>query len=41
MTEADLVEALRSRGFASADGVRAAVLETDGTVSVLGDEPTT
>jgi uncharacterized membrane protein YcaP (DUF421 family) len=39
MTEADLVEALRSRGFAGPDGVRAAVLETDGTVSVMGDRP--
>jgi len=39
MTEADLVEALRSRGFESTDGVRAAVLETDGTVSVVAAGP--
>jgi uncharacterized membrane protein YcaP (DUF421 family) len=39
MTRADLVEALRSRGFTGAHGVRSAVLETDGTVSVIGDAP--
>ena len=37
MTEADLAEALRARGFSGTDGVRAAVLETDGTVSVISD----
>jgi uncharacterized membrane protein YcaP (DUF421 family) len=36
MTEADLLEALRARGFAGPAGVEAAVLETDGTVSVVG-----
>jgi uncharacterized membrane protein YcaP (DUF421 family) len=39
LTEADLEEALRSRGYAGTAGVRAAVLETDGTVSVIGDRP--
>ena len=37
MTQADLFEALRSRGFTGPHGVRAAVLETDGTVSVVTD----
>jgi uncharacterized membrane protein YcaP (DUF421 family) len=37
MTDADLLEALRSRGFEGPDGVRIAVLETDGTVSVVGE----
>jgi uncharacterized membrane protein YcaP (DUF421 family) len=40
MTEADLLEALRSRGFAGPTGVDAAVLETDGSVSVVGSEKT-
>ena len=35
MTPADLLEAVRGRGYASLAEVRAAVLETDGTVSVL------
>jgi len=35
MTEEDLVEALRARGYEGPEGVRAAVLETDGTVSVV------
>jgi uncharacterized membrane protein YcaP (DUF421 family) len=39
MTHADLLEALRSRGFSGLRGVRAAVLETDGTVSVVGNAP--
>ena len=39
MTEEDLVEALRARGYTGAQGVRAAVLETDGTVSVVSDTP--
>jgi len=39
LTESDLGEALRARGFESVDGVRAAVLETDGTVSVVADGP--
>jgi uncharacterized membrane protein YcaP (DUF421 family) len=39
MTEADLLEALRSRGFTGPEGIRAAVLETDGTVSVVGADP--
>jgi len=39
MTEADLVEALRARGFAGPQGVRAAVLETDGSVSVVPEAP--
>jgi uncharacterized membrane protein YcaP (DUF421 family) len=39
MTASDLVEALRSRGFEGTAGVRAAVLETDGTVSVVGQPP--
>jgi uncharacterized membrane protein YcaP (DUF421 family) len=37
MTRADLVEALRSRGFTGTQSVRDAVLETDGTVAVVGD----
>jgi uncharacterized membrane protein YcaP (DUF421 family) len=37
MTDDDLMEALRSRGFEGPDGVRLAVLETDGTVSVIGE----
>jgi uncharacterized membrane protein YcaP (DUF421 family) len=36
MTRADLAAALRSRGFSGPEGVRAAVLEMDGTVSVIG-----
>ena len=39
MTDDDLLEALRSRGFEGPDGVRAAVLETDGTVSVVAEAP--
>ena len=35
MTAEDLVEALRARGYEGPEGVRAAVLETDGTVSVV------
>ena len=35
MTDDDLLEALRSRGFEGPAGVKAAVLETDGTVSVI------
>jgi len=35
MTPEDLVEALRARGYEGPEGVRAAVLETDGTVSVV------
>jgi uncharacterized membrane protein YcaP (DUF421 family) len=38
MTETDLVEALRSRGFDGPADVRAAVLETDGTVSVVAQD---
>jgi len=36
MTRADLAEALRSRGFSGPERVRDAVLEMDGTVSVIG-----
>jgi len=39
MTAADLAEALRARGFDGPDGVRAAVLETDGSVTVVPDTP--
>jgi len=39
MTEEDLIEALRGRGYEGPRGVRAAVLETDGTVSVVPDTP--
>jgi uncharacterized membrane protein YcaP (DUF421 family) len=38
MTDADLDEALRGRGYESPDGIRFAVLETDGTVSVVPAE---
>ncbi len=38
MTDADLQEALRGRGYDSTDGIRFAVLETDGTVSVVPAE---
>ena len=37
LTDADLLEALRSQGYDSPDTVRAATLETDGTVSVIPD----
>jgi uncharacterized membrane protein YcaP (DUF421 family) len=37
MTDDDLLEALRSRGFEGPAGVKLAVLETDGTVSVVGE----
>jgi uncharacterized membrane protein YcaP (DUF421 family) len=35
MTRADLMEVLRSKGFETPNDVRAAVLETDGSVSVV------
>jgi uncharacterized membrane protein YcaP (DUF421 family) len=35
MTDADLQEALRSRGYGSAGECQEAILETDGTVSVI------
>jgi uncharacterized membrane protein YcaP (DUF421 family) len=35
MTRSDLDEALRARGYADTAAVREAVLETDGTVSVI------
>jgi len=37
LTDADLLEALRSQGYDDPADVRAAVLETDGTVSVIPD----
>ena len=37
LTNADLLEALRTQGYDGPAGVRAAVLETDGTVSVIPD----
>jgi uncharacterized membrane protein YcaP (DUF421 family) len=37
LTRPDLDAALRSRGFASSDGVREAVLETDGSITVVGE----
>jgi uncharacterized membrane protein YcaP (DUF421 family) len=37
LTHPDLDAALRSRGFASSDGVREAVLETDGSITVVGE----
>jgi len=37
MTEEDLIEALRARGYEGPQGLRAAVLETDGSVSVVPD----
>ena len=37
LTAADLFEALRSQGYEDPTKVRAAVLETDGTVSVVAD----
>jgi uncharacterized membrane protein YcaP (DUF421 family) len=40
MTHADLLEALRARGYTGPEGIRTAVLETDGTVSVVGATPT-
>jgi uncharacterized membrane protein YcaP (DUF421 family) len=36
LTHPDLDAALRSRGFASSHGVREAVLETDGSITVVG-----
>jgi uncharacterized membrane protein YcaP (DUF421 family) len=36
LTQPDLDAALRSRGFATAVGVREAVLETDGSITVVG-----
>jgi uncharacterized membrane protein YcaP (DUF421 family) len=39
LTTADLLEALRSQGYDGPTEVRAAVLETDGTVSVIPDRP--
>ena len=36
LTRPDLDAALRGRGFASSDGVREAVLETDGSITVVG-----
>jgi uncharacterized membrane protein YcaP (DUF421 family) len=36
LTHPDLDAALRGRGFASSDGVREAVLETDGSITVVG-----
>jgi len=39
LTAADLLEALRSQGYDDPAGVRAATLETDGTVSVIPDRP--
>ena len=35
MTQADLREALRSRGYSGAGECQEAILETDGTVSVI------
>lgn len=35
MTEADLAESLRARGYADLDRVREVVLETDGSISAL------
>ncbi|MFI5041197.1 MAG: YetF domain-containing protein [Acidimicrobiales bacterium] len=37
LTSADLAEALRSQGYDGPADVRAAVLETDGTISVIPD----
>ena len=37
LTHPDLDAALRSRGFTSTDGVREAVLETDGSITVVGE----
>lgn len=37
MSRSDLVVAARRAGFASLDRVRLAILESDGTVSVIGD----
>jgi len=37
LTDADLAEALRSQGYDGPANVRAAVLETDGTISVIPD----
>jgi len=42
LTKADLAEALRSQGFSNAGDVQAAVLETDGSLSVIpvdGEQP--
>jgi uncharacterized membrane protein YcaP (DUF421 family) len=36
LSHPDLDAALRSRGFATSDGVREAVLETDGSITVVG-----
>jgi uncharacterized membrane protein YcaP (DUF421 family) len=39
MTEDDLLAALRGRGYDGTTGVREAVLETDGTVTVMPETP--
>ena len=39
VTEAELAEAVRARGLAAVDDVRLAVLEVDGTISVVPREP--
>ena len=39
LTRLDLDAALRGRGFAGPAGVRAAVLETDGSISVVAEQP--
>ncbi len=39
LTRPDLDAALRGRGYAGPAGVRACVLETDGTISCIGERP--
>jgi uncharacterized membrane protein YcaP (DUF421 family) len=38
LTEADVLSAMRERGFAGPEGVRYAVLEVDGSTTVLPSE---
>jgi uncharacterized membrane protein YcaP (DUF421 family) len=40
MTETDLAEALRGRGYDSPAGIRFGVVEADGTLSVVPESPT-
>jgi uncharacterized membrane protein YcaP (DUF421 family) len=39
VSEEELLQAVRQRGFASVDSVHAVILETDGSFSVIGDGP--
>jgi uncharacterized membrane protein YcaP (DUF421 family) len=41
ISTAELTEALRHQGFANITKIRAAILENDGRISVLGDPAST